>query len=93
MRAMASRMRASPPKDSRACSVVPRSPMPLRSAPAQKALSPAPASTMTRAPGSASRALKACSSSPIMVAFKAFLTSGRFRVTEATPSATVEATS
>jgi len=86
--AIASRTRASPLNDSRAWRVVPRSPTPLRSAPAQNALSPAPRSTITRASASRSSAASADSISPIMVRFSAFLTSGRFRVTVATPSVT-----
>ena len=85
IRAMDSRIRARPPNDSRACSVVPRSPTPLRSAPAQNALSPAPASTITRASASASAAARAASSSWINVRESAFRTSGRFSVIRATP--------
>ena len=79
-------MRASPPNDSRAWSVVPRSPAPLRSAPAQNARSPAPATTITRAAGSVSYAASACSISPTIVRESALRTSGRFSVMWATPS-------
>ncbi|OGK89526.1 MAG: hypothetical protein A2W08_11515 [Candidatus Rokubacteria bacterium RBG_16_73_20] len=86
IRASRSRIRGRALNDSRASSVEPRSPAPLRSAPAQNALSPAPESTMTRAAGSASEAPSAASSSATIVRESALRTSGRFRVMRATPS-------
>jgi len=62
--------------------------MPVRSAPAQNALSPAPVSVTTRTAASDFAASKAVRSSDITVHDKALRRSGRLIVMVATPSAT-----
>jgi hypothetical protein len=56
----------------------------LMSAPAMKALSPAPVSRMTRTSGSASRLVTAASMSPRVASFNALRTAGRLMVSVAT---------
>jgi len=58
-----------------------------RSPPAQKALSPAPVTTLARMRGSLSTSLQISPISQCIVMFVAFSFSGRFSVTSATPSA------
>ena len=62
--------------------------MPVRSAPAQNALSPAPVSTTTRTSASAFAAANAARSSVITAHDRALRRSGRLIVTVATWSAT-----
>ncbi len=57
------------------------------SAPAEKALSPAPVTTTARTASSPRRRVNTSSSSRRIAWFIALCTSGRFRVTVATPSA------
>jgi len=60
--------------------------MPSRSSPVQKALSPAPVSTTQRTSSFFRSIIQSSRSSRCMVVSKAFSASGRFSVTQATPS-------
>ena len=59
----------------------------VRSIPVQKARSPAPVTRMQRTSSSSRKVAQRLVSSERMVALNEFITSGRLRVTTATPSA------